>query len=453
MTTAAAARRRYVLITFLTWLPAGLYSAPLVLLLLDRGLSLGTIAAIGAVYSVAVVVLELPTGGLSDVLGRRPVLAASAVAGLAGLALLGLAGAVWLLMASAVLRGVARALSSGPAEAWYVDAVHAAQGRDADLGPGLARGGMAASAALALGVLAGGVIPFAWPGGATVTDAGGSGGLAGLAVPVLLAAACELVLLLVVVFAMTETRGPRPGFGEVLRGVPATVATGLRLAGRDHVLVRVLLVAAATGVGLAVVELLTPAWMAVLSGGAGRGVLAYALVAAVGFAADAAGSALGVPLTRWLGSPGRAACAGTLLAALALGGLAGTARLAGWLGLGAAGVAYLLMFLGLGAAVAPIGRLLHDRVEAAERATVLSVQSLLLQLGAAGGSVALGALAAARGPGAAFAVSGVLLAAAALTVWGLPRRRDVQPRALLLRHVGPHIPTRDRPREDRISRS
>ncbi|MEU8002427.1 MFS transporter [Catellatospora sp. NPDC049111] len=459
MITAAAARRRYVAITFLTWLPAGLYTAPLVLLLLDRGLSLGAIAAIGAVYSVAVVVLELPTGGLSDVLGRRPVLAASAIAGLAGLALLGLTGAVWLLVVSAVLRGVARALSSGPAEAWYVDAVHAVEGRGADLGPGLARGGMAASAALGLGVLGGGLIPFLWPGTASDGSATGllggwpAGALTGLAVPVLLAAVCELVLLLVVLLAMTEVRGPRPGFAAVLRGVPATVATGLRLAGRDHVLVRVLLVAAATGTGLAVIELLTPAWMAVLSGGASRGVLAYALVAAVGFAADAAGSALGVPLTRWLGSPGRAACAGTVLAALALGGLAGTAALDGWIGVVAAGAAYLLMFLGLGAAVAPIGRLLHDRVEAAERATVLSVQSLLLQLGAAAGSVALGALAAAYGPGPAFAGAGLLLAAAALTLWGLPRRRSVRARALLLRHVGPRIPARDRPREDRISRS
>lgn len=445
MITAVSARRRYVLIMFLTWLPAGLYTAPLVLLLLERGLSLGEIAAIGAAYGISVMALELPTGGLSDVLGRRPVLVASAAAGLAGLALLGLAGAVWLLVVSAVLRGVARALSSGPAEAWYVDAVHAAEGHDADLGPGLARGGVAASAALGVGVLAGGVIPFLWPGAASEG--------AGLAVPVVLAAAGELVLLLVVVFAMPEARGPRPEFGAVLRGVPATVAAGLRLAGRDHVLVRVLTVAAATGTGLAVIELLTPAWMALLAGGAGRGVLAYALVAAVGFAADAAGSALGVPLTRLLGSPGRAACAGTVLAALGLAGLAGTAALSGWPGVVAAGAAYLLMFLGLGAAVAPVGRLLHDRVEAAERATMLSAQSLLLQLGAAAGSVALGALAAAYGPGPAFAGSALLLAAAALTLWGLPRRRDVRARALLLRHVGPRIPARDRPREDRIPRS
>lgn len=463
MITAVSARRRYVAITFLTWLPAGLYTAPLVLLMLERGLSLAAVAAVGAVYGVTVMVLELPTGGLSDVLGRRPVLVASATAGVAGLLLLGLGSALWLLVASAVLRGVARALSSGPAEAWYVDAVHASEGPDADLGPGLARGAVAASVALAVGVLAGGVIPFAGdPTGSAASGAGAGpggafgwpgGGVPALAVPVLLAAAVELVLLAVSALAMPESRGPRPTLGAVLRGVPATVAAGVRLAWRDHVLVRVLLVAATTGTGLAVIELLTPAWMAVLSGGPGRGVLAYALVAAIGFAADAAGNALGVPVTRWLGTPGRAACAGTVLAALALAGLAGTTALTGVPGVAAAGAAYLLMFVGLGVAVAPLGRLLHGRVVAAERATVLSVQSLLMMTGGSAGSLALGALAAQHGPGPAFAVAGLLLALAALTVWGLPRRTAAGPRALLLRHVGPRVPARDRSREDRVPRS
>jgi hypothetical protein len=208
-----------------------------------------------------------------------------------------------------------------------------------------------------------------------------------------------------------------------------------------------------TVVALELPTLLTPAWMAVLAGGPGSGVLAYALVAAVGFAADAAGNALGVPLVRRLGRrggpPARAACCPRWRWA----GLAGSAALAGLPGVAAARTAYLLMFVGLGIAVAPLGQLLHDRVAAGERATVLSAQSLLLQLGGAGGSLALGWLAAARGPGLAFAVSGLLLGLAALTVSGLPRRRPVRARALLLRHAGPCVPARDRPREDRLPRS
>lgn len=462
MITADSARRRYVAISFLTWLPVGLYLAPMVLLMLERGLSLGEVATIGAVYSAAIVVLELPTGGLSDVLGRRPVLLASAVTGLGGLLLLGLSGSLWLLAGSALLRGTARALSSGPAEAWYVDAVHAAAGRDADLGPGLARGGMAASAAMAVGVLLGGGIPFLWPFGPG--DAGAVGGPAAaagagwlaeapaLAVPVLIAVVCQLALLVVVAVAMPEARGARPGLREVLRGVPDTVVTGLRLAGRDHVLVRLLFMSATAGVALAVIELLTPAWMAVLAGGPGGGVLAYALVAAVGFAAGTAGNALSVPLTRALGSPGRAIAVCLLMSALALAGLAGTASLTGLVGVVAAGAAYLLMFVGLGAMVAPVGQLLHDRVGADERATVLSVDSLVLQLGAGAGSLALGWLATARGPGAAFAVSALLLCPAALLLWHVPRRTRAGRRALVLRHGRPHLPARDRPREDRVPR-
>ncbi|MEU8615023.1 MFS transporter, partial [Actinoplanes sp. NPDC048791] len=88
---AVAAARRYALLNALLWLPAGLYLVPLVLLMLDRGLTVSTIAVVGVAYGLTIAVLELPTGGLADVLGRRPVLIASAVAGAAGLLLLGLA--------------------------------------------------------------------------------------------------------------------------------------------------------------------------------------------------------------------------------------------------------------------------------------------------------------------------------------------------------------------------
>ncbi len=124
--TGAAATRRYAVLSFLLWLPAGLYLVPLVLLMLERGLSVATVAVVGVAYGLTVAVCELPTGGLADVLGRRPVLIASAVAGAAGLLLLGLAGTVALLVLSAMLRGLARALSTGPLEAWYVDAAQAA---------------------------------------------------------------------------------------------------------------------------------------------------------------------------------------------------------------------------------------------------------------------------------------------------------------------------------------
>ena len=124
------------------------------------------------------------------------------------------------LLVSAILRGVGRAPSSGPAEAWFVDAVHAADGPDTDLTPGLAKGATASSAALGIGVIAGGVLPVV---------VGDLGGVAALALPVLLGAVFEVVLLVVVVLGLPELPHPRLTVRAVVGGVPATVRTGLRL--------------------------------------------------------------------------------------------------------------------------------------------------------------------------------------------------------------------------------
>ncbi|MFC7592924.1 hypothetical protein ACFQYP_61390 [Nonomuraea antimicrobica] len=115
------------------------------------------------VFSVVTVSLELPTGGLADVVGRRVVLAASAAFTVAGLALMSVSTTFWMFLVSGVFKGVARALSSGPATSWYVDTLHGIEGPGADLKPGLARGGAMESVALCLGVLAGGVLPLLAP--------------------------------------------------------------------------------------------------------------------------------------------------------------------------------------------------------------------------------------------------------------------------------------------------
>ncbi|NUV38686.1 MFS transporter, partial [Streptomyces sp. KAI-27] len=115
------ARRRYVTVSALFWFPIGLYVPSLVLILGERGLTLAAVAAVLSSQGLTVALLELPTGGLSDVLGRRAVLAAGGVLSFAGLLLLALGTAPWVLIVGVVLMGASRALASGPAEAWYVD--------------------------------------------------------------------------------------------------------------------------------------------------------------------------------------------------------------------------------------------------------------------------------------------------------------------------------------------
>ena len=397
--------RRYAWLSFLQWLPVGLTIVPMVLLLLERGFSLAEVAALGAISAVTVGVLELPTGGLADVIGRKPVLIASAVAHAVALLLLGLSGSFALLAVSAALRGIARALSSGPLEAWYVDTAQAVRGSDDSsyLTSGLARGEVAASIALAVGTVAGGLLPL------PLSDLGLP--VPPLAIPVLAAAAVE-VLRLGVTARIPDVPGASTSLGSVLRSVPATIGAGLRLGAGNALVLRLLLIGSATGVTLGVTELVTPGWLGELASQPERAALAYAALATVGFAADALGALLAPVARRRLQTPARASAAVTAIALAGSLGLVAASCMGGLSALACAGTAYVAVFLGLGAAGPPLGELLHGQVDSQKRATLLSLQSLVFQVTGAGGAVLAGWLTVRSGPSAGFAVAVASMAAA-----------------------------------------
>lgn len=404
--TPGAVRRRFCLLSFFVNLPTGLYTVPLVLLLSARGLDPAEIGLVFAAYGVTAVVLELPTGGLADVIGRRAVLLMSAAIGTASLLMMGLGTSLGALVIASALRGVSRTLRTGPLESWYVDSLRAAD-PEADLKPGLAGGNAWASAALAAGALAGGLIPPALPSLRW-------GPVVPLSVPLLLAAAASAALFLLVLLAMPEPPFTHAGLRAVLRSVPATIGSGAHVSARDAVVLRVLAVALGTGLALNAMELLTPGRIAEaveqleLAGGA------YGIVVTLGFAATAGGSALAPAAARRLGSASAGAVAGTLVVAAALAGLAATATLAGAAGVAATAAGYWCLYTGLGL-IEPLRMdLLHNRVSSAERATVLSIDSLVQQLGNVGGAVLFGWLATAYGIRPAWFVAAALVLAAAL---------------------------------------
>ncbi|MGW2563970.1 MFS transporter [Streptomyces sp. NPDC001514] len=378
-----AARRRFSAVTFLFWLPVGLYIPSQVLLLGERGMSLATIASLFAVHSFTVAALELPTGGLSDVIGRRPVLAAAGVLNLSALVLLALGNDVWMLALAMLLMGSGRALSSGPAEAWYVDTVQAHSGPDAELRTGLARAGTASAAALALGTLTGGALPWLLglgPDlGARLADAT-SGLVLPLSVPALLGSAVGLVFVTYVLTRLPEPPRPPTALRDVLRGVPVTVLGGLRLGAGDPLVRRVLLTAGAAGAALGTVELLTPGRAAALTGAPASGAVLFAVLACAGFVCTALGSHAAPLVSRWARSGERAVLAALGVGATGLLLLGLTVLWSGPVALVLAATGYGLIYLGLGAAGPNENDLLHRRVDSAGRATALSVQSLALQL-------------------------------------------------------------------------
>ena len=83
----SAARRVFYVLMVTRWFPVGLVVGVLILLLTGRGLTIAQAATAAAVTGVVTFVLELPTSGVADALGRRPVYLAAAVVGvLAGFA-------------------------------------------------------------------------------------------------------------------------------------------------------------------------------------------------------------------------------------------------------------------------------------------------------------------------------------------------------------------------------
>ena len=414
--TVRSATRRLVGLTALRWLPVGLTTPITVLLAQARGLTLGEIGVLFTVHGVLVVTLELPTGGLADVLGRRPVVVAGAVLHIGSCLLFATATSFAGFLVGIVALGVGRVLDSGPAEAWYVDTVHRLE-PGADVAPGLAKHSAADGGSLAVGAIVGGILP-ALLGGA---------GAQGLALPYLGAAVLDVVFIAAVIRLLTEDRAPREGSVATslrtgLRAVPATVAESVRLSVTDGPMRLVLLLTAVGGAGLVVCELLGPVRFAELAGGRDNGAAVYGTVLAISFAAAAVGSMVISSMRRLLRGSTRATCA--LLFALGALALAVVGRPDVLL---VAGAGFAVYYLAHGATWPLLSAVLHTRVDAAHRASAVSAMSLALALGGIVGNLTIPRLAAALNTEAAFAAVAVVVLLGAGACLRLPRTTVVVP--------------------------
>ncbi len=236
-----SARARYVILTALRWLPVGLLVPVYVRLMLASGLDLATVGSVMIVYTVTVIALEVPTGGLADTIGTRAVLVVGTLLAIAMYGGLLVADHAIAFAAIAVVHGAERALRSGPLEAWYVsDAV--AHGRDDTVTRGVSLGAVAEAGALGVGALLAGLLPLLVPDASI------------LRLPIAVALGCEvahlvLVWLLVPRHVSTHRDASEPTTGAVVR-------RGVRLAATHRDLRRLLVATAAIGCGLSSIELL-----------------------------------------------------------------------------------------------------------------------------------------------------------------------------------------------------
>jgi MFS family permease len=410
--TVRQVRLRYLVLLGMRWLPTGLLIPVTTLLLLERGLSLPQVGMVAAAQGLVVLVLELPTGGLADALGRKPVLIAASLLSLGSLALLTFAGSVGLLMLVFVLQGIFRALDSGPLDSWYVDAVLAAD-PDADLERGLGGGGTVLGLAIGAGaLLSGGLVAL-----------GPIGGFSALTVPVLVALALQLVALVALVVLLPEVRPARgaAALRDSVRGVPTAIGGAFGLLRRSRILLALVAVELFWGFGMVTYETLVPVRLADVLGDPTRAAALLGPAGSVAWIASAAGAALAPVIARRIGVAPTAA----LLRIVQGGTVVGMGLLAGPAGVIAA---YLACYLVHGASNPLHMGLLHRQVDGPYRTSVISLNSMVAQPAGALGGVVLTAVAGATSVSTAMLVGAVVLAAAAplyLPAWRAARRSSV----------------------------
>ena len=415
-------RRRYYAITFLVWFSTALPLSLSVLLAQARGIGLAEVGLALGVYSLTIVVLEVPTGGLADAVGRKRVaLVAFGLAALYNLAFL-VAFSFPTLLLAMVLYGVSRALSSGALDAWFVDALQAADA-NVDLQPALAGAETVSLAALGLGTLIGGGLPrlFAMlpPDGAAI--------LTPLAVPIVAALVVKLLLIVAVALLIDD---PRPADGVSrhdnswragFRAVPGLVRDAARLSCANPRLL--LLMSASLVAGLAVISLeaLWQPHFAALPGVGGNGAPTPLLgvLMAGSFAAGMGGNLLAGRLSRRLaGRYALVSAVSRLLQGAAILALAAAGSL-----VPAAGFFWLAYLMG-GVGLSPHAALLNAEIPADRRSAMLSVQSLAAYLGSFIGGAGLGAVAERASIPAAWLIAGALTVVSLAPYLILDARRD-----------------------------
>lgn len=404
--TTGGLTRRFIFLRALRWLPLGLVLPFLVITPQARGLSLGAIGVVFAVHSAVAIALEVPSGALADLVGRRRVLLGGAALTAVSLLIFAAAESVVAFMASVALLAAGRALISGSLEAWYVDSLRLLDPA-APLTHGLSRGAAAEGVAMAVGSLVAGVlVSLAGP------AEGGGGAFSGYGVAALAGALAAVGYLVAVALLVDESdrRARAPGRPAPVRKRVADIFATAREEFMDSVAVRVVVVTGvALGMAFSAVELLWQPRLADLLSDPDTHGVAFGALAAASMLASAVGAGFSPRLKRGVGLR-----SGYLLA-LGLGSvcvalLGAPDTVAVFVSL------YLLAYLSMGLTDPLHFELLNDAVGPTARATLISGEALATQGGALVANLAVGALASTHGAAFVWALAGTLLTITTLAV-------------------------------------
>lgn len=419
-----AAERRYYLVTTTRWLPVGFVVGIFVLVQTNRGLSIAQAATIGSVMGIACFLLELPTSGFADAVGRRPVYLAAAAINVVAITAYAVAQSFWAFVVAGALMGAFRALDSGPLEAWFVDTVHATT-PGVDVDRQLSRAGSILGVAIAVGAVLSGLLIW-WNPAATVL---GHEDVSALDAAVWVSVALSVVHLVVSAAAIREERplvgSERTRISHALseaRQTPAVIKSGLVLLGRNRVLMGIVAAEVFWSIGMITFEAFMPLRLEEMLGSAQQAGALVGPVAAAGWGLFSVGAWLAGMTSARVGVA-RAAILGRVLNAL---GAVVMGLVMGPVGLIAA---YLFTYSMHGMNGPPHAALLHREAESKNRSTVLSINSMMAFLAFAVAGPVLGLMA------DRVSLAAAMVTAGAISILGaffyLPARRAEKARSVL----------------------
>jgi len=380
------------------------------LFVIAKGMDYLELGLLMAIYSCVTAILELPTGGLADSVGKKRVYLASLCLSVMGALILLLSRNFAALALGFGILGFSRALSSGTMEAHFVDEILQVK-PGADLQGIFAKVGAVVPLTLGLASLAGGALPALAARFLPARGVVNQYSLNYLAYIVMAGIQFAATCILVREEGRGTGRSPRATSGAAL---PRVLREAVAFASKDRSLVLVLLGGLAWGFSVSSLEQLWQPRVAELQGGGGSAI--FGILGAGYFAAASLGSVAASPFCRLFRER-----YGLVLGAARLFMGGGLLLLAGAGGLPAFAVLYLATFAANGLGSSPEAAILNAAVPAERRSTTLSLASLFVQTGGFAGSIFLGALAKRHSIGLAWTVAALVLALSSLLYFALPR--------------------------------
>ncbi|MBC8334701.1 MAG: MFS transporter [Anaerolineales bacterium] len=394
------------------WFMTGLMIPILTLLLLKKGLDLFQIGIALGLYSGIVILFELPTGGLADSIGRKRVYLISLVASITAMTFLLFARSFITLSTGFVFMGIARALSSGTMDAWFVDEFRK-NDINGNLQAAFAKVGIFIPLGLGAGAILGGVLPMSL---GKMTARLPNFDIYSANILVVLFLGILQIYLTSKLIHDPRSEASHSGILNGLKEFPRVISDSIQYGFKNRIVLLLALSTGAWGLGISGVELLWQPQTKIILGSDSQTWI-FGLMSAGYFVASALGSFIASPLCKFFNNNYQGVLAG---ARFLMGGtlfiLALQAEIIGFIGF------YWGLFIFNGIMNSPHAAIFNDNIPEEQRSTLLSFESVVMQMGGVLGSIGLGYLSQSFSIAIAWFVGAGVLAFSSLFYIFLPKQ-------------------------------